>query len=164
VALLLPWFATIDGSHGPQSWRYREVPYLRVANVQRGYLDLSVIKNVTRRRADWEPYALRLGDALMTEGGDRDKLGRAAIWREEIRGCIHRNRILCVRPPSEEDSQVDHNGARPTSAELAMWLEGSKRELSVPQLRSEERFGLPIFHAARYSQGPKADTSCRHHN
>jgi type I restriction enzyme S subunit len=81
-----------------------DAPYLRVANVQRGHLDLTVIKKITVRKADEERYALRLGDVLMTEGGDWDKLGRAAIWREEIPGCIHQNHIFRVRPPSSDVS------------------------------------------------------------
>jgi len=77
-----------------------EAPYLRVANVQRGRLDLAVIKNIIASKADVERYLLRVGDVLMTEGGDWDKLGRAAIWRNEIPGCIHQNHIFRVRPPS----------------------------------------------------------------
>ena len=49
-----------------------EVPYLRVANVQRGYLDLAVIKTITVKRSDANRYSLRSGDILMTEGGDWD--------------------------------------------------------------------------------------------
>jgi type I restriction enzyme S subunit len=33
----------------------------------------------------------------MTEGGDWDKLGRAAIWRDELPGCIHQNHIFRLR-------------------------------------------------------------------
>lgn len=69
-------------------------------NVQRGHLDLSVVKKITVRKADKVRYALRRGDVLMTEGGDWDKLGRAAIWREEVTECIHQNHIFRVRPPS----------------------------------------------------------------
>jgi type I restriction enzyme S subunit len=79
-----------------------DAPYLRVANVQRGYLDLSVVKKIAVRKADEERYSLRRGDVLMTEGGDWDKLGRAAIWREEIPGCIHQSHIFRVRPPSDD--------------------------------------------------------------
>lgn len=79
-----------------------DLPYLRVANVQRGHLDLSVIKKITARKADAERYALRCGDILMTEGGDWDKLGRAAVWRQEIPGCIHQNHVFRVRPPSKD--------------------------------------------------------------
>ena len=33
----------------------------------------------------------------MTEGGDRDKLGRGCIWRGEIEDCLHQNHIFAVR-------------------------------------------------------------------
>jgi type I restriction enzyme S subunit len=82
-----------------------DVPYLRVANVQRGYLDLDVIKTISVRKSDEERYALRDGDILMTEGGDWDKLGRAAIWRGEVDRCIHQNHVFRVRPPSGELSR-----------------------------------------------------------
>ncbi len=81
-----------------------DVPYLRVANVQRGHLDLSVIKTITVRVADTRRYALKPGDILMTEGGDWDKLGRAAIWHDEIAGCIHQNHVFRVRTGSSEIS------------------------------------------------------------
>lgn len=79
-----------------------DVPYLRVANVQRGFLDLTVMKTLTVRKAEKDRYALRAGDLLMTEGGDWDKLGRTAVWRGEITGCIHQNHVFRVRPPSHE--------------------------------------------------------------
>jgi type I restriction enzyme S subunit len=79
-----------------------DTPYLRVAKVLRGHLDLAVIKSITVRRSDLQRHALRHGDILMTEGGDWDKLGRAAIWRGEIAGCIHQNHVFRVRPPSHD--------------------------------------------------------------
>ncbi|CAM3362808.1 hypothetical protein HP438_19765 [Sphingomonas zeae] len=33
----------------------------------------------------------------MTEGGDWDKLGRAAIWRDEVPNCIHQNHVFRLR-------------------------------------------------------------------
>ena len=33
----------------------------------------------------------------MTEGGDRDKLGRGTIWNGEISECLHQNHIFAVR-------------------------------------------------------------------
>jgi len=79
-----------------------ELPYLRVANVQRGHLDLAVMKRIVVKKSDQERYRLKNDDILMTEGGDWDKLGRAAIWRNEIADCIHQNHIFRVRPPSQE--------------------------------------------------------------
>lgn len=74
-----------------------EVPYLRVANVQDGYLDLSEIKTIRVPLDDVEALRLQPGDIVMTEGGDFDKLGRGAIWPGGITDCIHQNHIFRVR-------------------------------------------------------------------
>lgn len=78
-----------------------EVPYLRVANVQDGHLALSDIKTIAATRREIEKWALRDGDLLLTEGGDLDKLGRGACWREQMPLCIHQNHIFRVRLPKE---------------------------------------------------------------
>jgi type I restriction enzyme S subunit len=72
-------------------------PYLRVANVQAGHLDLSEMKTITIRRKEKDRYMLRKGDVVLTEGGDFDKLGRGFIWNGEIEACIHQNHIFAVR-------------------------------------------------------------------
>ena len=74
-----------------------EVPYLRVANVQDGYLDLTEIKTIQALPSEIEELRLQVGDVVMTEGGDFDKLGRGAIWRGQIENCIHQNHIFRVR-------------------------------------------------------------------
>lgn len=79
-----------------------EVPYLRVANVQDGRLNLAEIKTIPIRVDEQEKYALRPGDLVMTEGGDPDKLGRSAIWRGEIEGCAHQNHVFRVRPDTKQ--------------------------------------------------------------
>ncbi len=76
-----------------------DLPYLRVANVQRGHLDLSVMKTIRLPVEELPRYRLRRGDVLMTEGGDWDKLGRAAVWNDELPECIHQNHVFRVRPP-----------------------------------------------------------------
>jgi type I restriction enzyme S subunit len=78
------------------------LPYLRVANVQDGHLDLSEIKEVEVLESEVEKWKLRSGDLLLTEGGDWDKLGRGTIWRDEIPNCIHQNHIFRLRTKSEE--------------------------------------------------------------
>lgn len=75
-----------------------EVPYLRVANVQDGHLDLSIIKNILIEHTKLDRYKLRKGDVLLTEGGDFDKLGRGTVWNNEIATCVHQNHVFCVRP------------------------------------------------------------------
>jgi type I restriction enzyme S subunit len=73
------------------------VPYLRVANVQDGYLDLSEIKTIEIRRSELSRFSLETGDVVLTEGGDFDKLGRGFIWNGEVPGCVHQNHIFAVR-------------------------------------------------------------------
>jgi type I restriction enzyme S subunit len=73
------------------------VPYLRVANVQSGYLDLSEIKHIDLRKPELSRYSLQPGDVLLTEGGDFDKLGRGFLWHGQIQPCVHQNHIFAVR-------------------------------------------------------------------
>jgi type I restriction enzyme S subunit len=74
------------------------VPYLRVANVQDGHIDLSDVATIEIPVADLPRYQLRSGDVLMNEGGDFDKLGRGHIWDGSIEPCIHQNHVFSVRP------------------------------------------------------------------
>jgi len=76
----------------------REVPYLRVANVQRGYLDLSSVTKISATESEIDELRLLPNDILFNEGGDRDKLGRGWIWSGEIRDCIHQNHVFRARP------------------------------------------------------------------
>ncbi|MBC1237222.1 restriction endonuclease subunit S [Nostoc sp. 2RC] len=73
-------------------------PYLRVANVQRGFLDLEIIKTIEILVEELDKYRLQANDILLTEGGDWDKLGRSAIWNGQIENCIHQNHIFRARP------------------------------------------------------------------
>ena len=75
------------------------MPYLRVANVQDGFLDLSEIKTIEVLPEDVDEYHLEDGDILVTEGGDPDKLGRGAIWRGQVERCIHQNHVFRVGQP-----------------------------------------------------------------
>ena len=90
----------------------REVPYLRVANVQRGYLDLSEIKTIPATERDIEDLTLKDGDVLFNEGGDRDKLGRGWVWRNEVTECIHQNHVFRMRPymPEMLPELISHHG------------------------------------------------------
>ena len=77
--------------------RSRVVPYLRVANVKDGYLDLSDVNEIEASEVEIEKLRLHRGDLLLTEGGDPDKLGRGSLWREELLECVHQNHIFRVR-------------------------------------------------------------------
>lgn len=74
-----------------------EVPYLRVANVQDGYVELGDLKTIRLERTQLQRYVLREGDVLLTEGGDADKLGRGCVWAGQAAPCVHQNHVFVVR-------------------------------------------------------------------
>jgi type I restriction enzyme, S subunit len=78
----------------------RSCAYLRVANVQRGFFDLTEMKHMEVPVQQIEKYRVKNGDLLITEGGDWDKVGRTAIWAGELADCLHQNHIFKVRVPS----------------------------------------------------------------
>jgi type I restriction enzyme S subunit len=80
-----------------------EVPYLRVANVQRGHLDLREVTTIRVPAQKAAALKLEPGDVLFNEGGDRDKLGRGWVWSGEIENCIHQNHVFRARLNADFD-------------------------------------------------------------
>lgn len=80
----------------PMQNRY---PFLRVANVQRGNLNLQEIHEIELFNGELERLALRPGDLLVVEGnGNPDEVGRAAMWEGAVDKCVHQNHLIRVRP------------------------------------------------------------------
>ncbi len=73
------------------------VPYLRVANVQRGHLLLDSMQLVQIPVEEVDKYEVLSRDLLITEGGDWDKVGRTAIWNNELPYVAHQNHIFKAR-------------------------------------------------------------------
>lgn len=75
-----------------------EAPYLRVANVHRGRLDLSEVKTMRVTEAELQRTVLEPGDLLVVEGhGNADEIGRVGRWSGAIEGCVHQNHLIRVR-------------------------------------------------------------------
>ncbi len=75
-----------------------EVPYLRVANIQDGCLDLRDIQKIAIPEKKVDQYSLYENDLLLVEGnGNPANLGRCAIWDGSIRDCVHQNHLFVVR-------------------------------------------------------------------
>lgn len=98
-----------EGSPSDPEW-----PYLRVANVQVGRVELSEIKSVRVPEHRAGQSLLRAGDVLLTEGGDRDKLGRGALWSGEIAPMLHQNHVFAVKVGRNLDARF-----------LMRWLDAS---------------------------------------
>lgn len=76
-------------------------PYLRVANVKAGWLDLRDVREVFVAPSKATTAKLRSGDLLLTEGGDLDKLGRGALWEDQLPDCLFQNHVFAVRCHAE---------------------------------------------------------------
>lgn len=75
-----------------------EVPYLRVANVHRGFLNLDEIKTLRATESEIGRTALRKNDLLVVEGhGNPNEIGRCALWNDSVAGAVHQNHLIRVR-------------------------------------------------------------------
>ncbi|MGH2886643.1 MAG: hypothetical protein ACRDPA_28790 [Solirubrobacteraceae bacterium] len=94
--------ATVSGGIQKQpsrTPRRHTAPFLRVANVGSGTLNLDDVHEIEISPDELERYQLRPGDLLVVEGnGSASQIGRAARWRGEIPNCVHQNHLMRVRP------------------------------------------------------------------
>ena len=73
-------------------------PFLRVANVLRGNLDLTEVHLIELFSGELEKLRLVAGDLLIVEGnGSPSQIGRMAIWKGAIDDCVHQNHIIRAR-------------------------------------------------------------------
>jgi type I restriction enzyme S subunit len=119
-------------------------PYLRVANVQRGVLDLREIKYIDVPDKDMPKLRLETGDVLLCEGNSPDLVGRGAIWGGEIEDCVHQNHVLRVR--------VDRKRLLPefvlavinSAHGQAYFRSKAKRTTNLASINSKEVANLPV--------------------
>ena len=119
------------------------VPYLRVANVQDGYLDLDTIAEIEIPVDDLPRYQLQKGDVLMNEGGDFDKLGRGHIWDASIEPCIHQNHVFAVRPHGV--SPVWLNAITGSQYAQFYFMTRSKQSTNLASISSTNLMELPVI-------------------
>ena len=82
------------------------MPFLRVANVGQGRMDLAEVHEVELFEGELDRYRLRSGDLLVVEGnGSPDQIGRSAVWHGEIEDCVHQNHLIRVRPGPSIDPE-----------------------------------------------------------
>ena len=128
------------------------IPYMRVANVQDGYLDLSEIKTLEILPTDIDRYILREGDLLLTEGGDPDKLGRGAVWYGKIQPCIHQNHIFCVRPNRTLAEPEYLSALIGSERGKRYFLQAAKQTTGIATINKTQLCGFPAFLPPLYLQ------------
>jgi len=118
------------------------VPYLRVANVQDGYLDLNDVTTMEIPPEDLPRYVLKSGDVLMNEGGDFDKLGRGCVWNGEIDPCISQNHVFAVRTHSVRPEWL----SAVTGSDYAQFyfMTRSKQSTNLASISSTNLMDLPV--------------------
>jgi type I restriction enzyme S subunit len=121
----------------------REVPYLAVVNVQDRHLILDPLKIIEATDAEIEKYRLLRNDLLLTEGGDRDKLGRGTLWQGELPECIHQNHIFRVRLHDERLVPVFLN-----------WLVGSDRGKRYFLSQAKQTTGIASINLSQLKRFP----------
>lgn len=137
-------------------------PYLRVANVQDGYLKLDDVLTIEVPASEAASNLLAYGDVLMNEGGDIDKLGRGCVWRDEIAPCLHQNHVFAVRPHSVDSDWLAlwtstlqakryFESRAKRSTNLASISGSNIKELPVPLPPVAEQLAIQQFLADRHS-------------
>ena len=128
-----------------------ERPYLRVANVFRGFLELDEIKTIRLTESELLRTSLDYEDILIVEGhGNKAEIGRCARWDGSIDQCVHQNHLIRLR--------CDRSKASPIYVENFINSPGGRRGLigtsrttsglntiSVSKVRGSE-IQLPSLH------------------
>lgn len=121
-----------------------ELPYLRVANVKDGYLDLTEVKTIEIKRGEVEKLLIRPGDLLMTEGGDPDKLGRAALWAGELESCVHQNHVYKVRSDRACLSPAYLRALAGSAYGKAYFLSVAKKTTGIASINKSQLSAFPV--------------------
>jgi type I restriction enzyme S subunit len=129
-----------------------EVPYLRVANVQDGFISRSEVKTTCATRDEVDRYALRAGDILLTEGGDPDKLGRGAVWDGAIDPCIHQNHVFRVRVLGNDFSADYLNALLGSSYGKRYFFKAAKQTTGIASINRTQLGRFPALAAPREIQ------------
>lgn len=122
----------------------REVPYLRVANVQAGGLDLAEMKYIPATADEIAELAVRSGDVLLTEGGDFDKVGRGALLEANIGECIHQNHVFRVRTHAARVVPEYFAAYLQTSAARQYFLKAAKKTSNLASINMTQLRNLPL--------------------
>jgi type I restriction enzyme S subunit len=135
-------------------------PYLRVANVLCGRLDLTEVKQLGMTQGELDRTKLKTGDILMVEGhGNPEEIGRCAAWDGSIDPCSHQNHLIRVRvnpgrlTPDYLVEYLNSAGGRRQLARLGKTTSGlntiSTRQVAglsvaLPPIREQVRYSVIV--------------------
>lgn len=133
--------------------RQNAYPYLRVANVLRGRLDLTIIEKMELFGNELETLHLCKGDILVVEGnGSKTEIGRSALWNEEIKDCVHQNHIIRVRLNGISAKYVDFYWNSPEGSKRVTNVAASTTGLYTLSVGKISRLPIPLPSLAEQAQ------------
>ncbi len=128
-------------------------PFLRVANVSRGCLDLSEVHHIELFRDELETLRLLEGDLLIVEGnGSKTEIGRSALWNGAIENCVHQNHIIRARPIAVNPKYLDYYWNSPDGNNRVSQVAGSTSGLYTLSIGKIARLPVPIPPLAEQEQ------------
>lgn len=121
-------------------------PFLRVANVHRGRLDLADVHQVELFAGELERLRLEKDDLLVVEGnGSQSEIGRMAIWDGSIQDCVHQNHLIRIRLNEELQSEfVEAYWNSPSGQRAVQSVASSTSGLYTLSVRKIGQLTVPI--------------------
>ena len=121
-------------------------PFLRVANVLRGALDLEEVHLIELFSGELEKFKLLSGDLLIVEGnGSPSQIGRMAIWNGEVENCVHQNHIIRARVYSGiVEEFVESYWNSPTGSSLVLGVASSTSGLYTLSVSKVSALPIPL--------------------
>jgi restriction endonuclease S subunit len=131
-----------QGKRRPVKNKY---PFLRVANVLRGRLNLNEVHEVELFAGELDRYKLHPGDLLVVEGnGSADQIGRAAVWDGSIKNCVHQNHLIRVRPFHVLPKYLEFAWNSPETARYIRQIAGSTSGLYTLSTTKVKAVRIPV--------------------
>jgi type I restriction enzyme S subunit len=124
----------------------RKLPFLRVANVQYGDLDLTEMHEIGVSNSELDRVLLQQNDLLIVEGnGSVDQIGRCAIWTGEIVPCVHQNHLIKARFVDAEIAQwAYHWLMSPHGRQLVTTVASSTSGLHTLSISKIQAIPVPV--------------------
>jgi len=120
------------------------VPFIRAANVQSGYLDLTLIKTIEVTTAEIERFRLVAGDVLMIEGGNAEHLGRGWIFEGRAEPCLHQNHVFRARADRSAIAPEFLAYVITGSSARRYCHENAKKTTNLASINKTQISGLPV--------------------
>jgi len=120
-------------------------PFLRVANVLRGRLDLSEVHGIELFNGELAKLRLYPDDLLIVEGnGSPSEIGRMAIWHGAILDCVHQNHIIRARPLRVRSKYVETYWNSPEGSRNVLNQASSTTGLHTLSVSKVNRLPIPL--------------------